>query len=189
MTTEALETSFATARQVLAGVSADQLDDPTPCVSWRVRDVVNHIVGGSYWFAASVNDGKSPPLPEDDPGFADGDIVAAYDEGTRQAVEAFGAEGAQDRMVELPFATLPVSAFMGLATTDHFVHAWDLAQATGQDIEFDQAHAEALLAGARAAIPDAFRGPDGQAPFGPAADCSDDAPASDQLAAFLGRQV
>lgn len=189
MSTEALETSFTTARQALAGVTPDQLDDPTPCASWTVRELVNHVVGGSYWFAASVNAGESPDGGDDAPDFTDGDVLAAYDEGTRQAVEAFGAPGALDKMVTLPFGTLPVSAFLGLATTDHFVHAWDLARATGQSIDLDEAHAEALLAGSKASIQDAFRGADGQAPFGTQVDCDDDAPASDQLAAFLGRQV
>jgi len=46
-----------------------------------------------------------------------------------------------------------------------------------------------LLEGARAFIPDAFRGPEGAAPFGPKVDVPDDAPAADQLAGFLGRKV
>jgi uncharacterized protein (TIGR03086 family) len=188
MTTEALETSFATARRMLAGVRPDHLDQPTPCASWDVRELVNHLVGGTYYFAASVNDGTAPN-GGDVPDFADGDILAAYDEGAAQAVAAFGADGAQDRMVTLPFGTMPVSAFMGLATTDQFVHAWDLARATGQEFDGDQAHAAALLEGSRMAIQDAFRGPDGQAPFGPATEVADDAPATDQLAAFLGRQA
>jgi hypothetical protein len=39
------------------------------------------------------------------------------------------------------------------------------------------------------AITDQFRGPDGQAPFGPEAAAPDGASAADQLAAFLGRTV
>lgn len=188
MSTEALETSFATARAVLAGVSPDQMDDPTPCSSWKVRDLVNHLIGGTHFFADSVNQGKTPEgAGEGD--WASGDLLAQYDEGTAEAVAAFAAPGALEKMVELPFGTFPVAAFMGLATTDHFVHAWDLARATGQEVDFDQQHAAALLEGARATIPDAFRGPDGQAPFGPQTEAPEGAPASDQLAAFMGRSV
>jgi uncharacterized protein (TIGR03086 family) len=188
MSTEGLAKSHAAARAALAGVSSDQLDQPTPCASWTVRDVANHLVGGNYWFAASVN-GDAAPESDDAPDFAAGDLVAAFDESSRQAIEAFDAPGALEKMVTLPFGTMPGGAFMGLATTDQFTHAWDLARATGQQIDFDQDHAEALLAASKASIQDAFRGPDGQAPFGPAVDVADDAPAADRLAAFLGRQV
>jgi uncharacterized protein (TIGR03086 family) len=188
VSTEALEKSFAVARQALAGVTPDQLDQPTPCASWTVRDLVNHVVGGSYWFAASMDAGKSPD-DEGETDLSEGDIVARYDEGTRQAVAAFGAPGAMEKPVQLPFGQFPGEAFMGLATTDHLVHAWDLARATGQSLDVDEDHAAAVLAGAQASIPDAFRGPDGQAPFGPATPCDASAPAADRLAAFLGREV
>lgn len=189
MSTEGLAKSHAAARAAIAGVTADQLDQPTPCASWTVRELANHLVAGNQWFAASVNAGTSPEESDDGPDFADGDLVAAFDDSSRQAVDAFGTPGAQDKMVTLPFGTMPVGAFLGLATTDQFTHAWDLARATGQQIDFDQDHAEALLEGAKASIPDAFRGPDGQAPFGPAVEVADDAPAADRLAGFLGRQV
>ena len=48
MATEGLEQAMGVAKGVLASVKPDQLDDPTPCKSWKVRDVINHIVGGSY---------------------------------------------------------------------------------------------------------------------------------------------
>ena len=46
MSTQPLEQAIAATRQVLAEVTADQLDDPTPCSSWSVRELINHIVGG-----------------------------------------------------------------------------------------------------------------------------------------------
>jgi len=49
--------------------------------------------------------------------------------------------------------------------------------------------AAGLLSQARLAIPDAYRGPDGQALFGPAREAPAGAGSADQLAAFLGRAV
>jgi uncharacterized protein (TIGR03086 family) len=187
MTTESLERAFASTRKVLAGVDADRLDQSTPCQSWDVRQVINHIVGGSHWFAASTEAGESPALEDTD--YAGGDFVAAFDEGAAKSVAAFAAPGAQERMIKLPFGTMPGSAFMGLATTDTFTHGWDLARATGQDTDLDPELAAQLLEGARAAIGDQFRGADGTAPFGPIVEVPDDAPAADQLAGFLGRKV
>ena len=129
MTTETLERAFASTRQVLSNVKDDQLSDPSPCESWTVGDVINHVIGGSFWFAASVNDGKAPPTPGTD--FTGGDRVATYDDGIKQAVAAFGAPGAMEKMVELPFGTFPGAFFIQIATTDAFAHGWDLAKATG----------------------------------------------------------
>ncbi len=80
---------------MLANVSPEQLSNPTPCQSWQVRDLINHFVGLSGWCAVTVNTGAAPPPPEGD--FTAGDMVATYDEGIAQAVDAFGRPGAVDR--------------------------------------------------------------------------------------------
>ena len=178
MATEPLQQAFADTRQILANVKPDQLDLPSPCTSWKVRDVIDHIVGGSQWFGASVNAGESPEFDEDGmPKFADGDYMAEYDKGVAETVSAFGAPGALEKMVKLPFGTMPGGAFMGLAMTDTFTHGWDVAKATGQSTDIDPALAEQLLAGSKAAIQDAFRGDDGKAPFGPEQQAPSDASA------------
>ena len=185
MTTETLERAFASTRQVLGNVKPDQLSDPSPCQSWTVREVINHVIGGTFWFAASMNDGKAPAIPESD--FTVGDMGATYDDGIKQAVAAFGAPGAMEKMVELPFGTFPGAAFIQLATTDAFTHGWDLAQATGQSTDLDPEVAKQLLEGARAFIQPALRGEDGKAPFGREQQPPANATAADKLAAFLGR--
>jgi uncharacterized protein (TIGR03086 family) len=186
MVTENLARAFATTRSVLANVTPDQLDQDTPCSSWKVRDLVNHIVGGAHWFGASTERGESADeVAEGD--HASGDILASFDAGAARTVAAFDAPGAQEKIVKLPFGEFPGAAFMGLATTDTFTHAWDLAKATGQSTDLDPELAEQLLAGAKQSIPDHFRG-DEPMPFGPAVEAPDGASAADRLAAFLGRQ-
>jgi uncharacterized protein (TIGR03086 family) len=187
MSTEGIERAFADTRAVVANVKADQLTDSTPCQSWDVRALLNHMIGGAYYFATSVNEGKAPPFGDTD--LTGGDFVATYDEGIRQAVAAFGAPGAQERMVEMPFGTLPVSVFMGIATTDIFQHGWDLARATGQSSDLDPEFAAQLLAGAKAFIQPAFRGADTVAPFGAEQAAPATGTSADELAAFLGRRV
>ena len=190
MGTEALAAAFETARGVLGNVRTDQLDDATPCASWDVRRIVNHLVGGAHWFEITTNAGASPEVDGTEVvDYTTGDMVAAYDTATAGALAAFGAEGALDRMITLPFGTLPGAAFMGLATVDHFTHAWDLARATGQSTDLAPPMAEQLLAAARGMISDDFRGPDGVAPFGPEATIDSSACPADRLAAFLGRSV
>lgn len=187
MVTENLARAFASTRTVLANVTPDQLDQSTPCSSWKVRDLVNHIVGGAHWFGASTEAGVSADQ-EAAGDFASGDIVGSFDKGVARSVAAFDAPGAQEKIVKLPFGEFPGAAFMALATTDTFTHGWDLAKATGQSTDLDPELAEQLLAGAKASIPDHFRG-DEPMPFGPAKEAPEGASAADRLAAFLGRQV
>ena len=90
--------------------------------------------------------------------------------------------------MKLPFGQMPGSAFVNIATVDVFAHGWDLAKATGQPTDLDSALAAQLLVIAQASLPDTFRGPEGQAPFGPKVEAPAGGSAADQLAAFLGRQ-
>jgi uncharacterized protein (TIGR03086 family) len=186
MSTAPYEQAIASTRAVLAAVGPDQLGDDTPCASWKVSDIVNHVVGGQYFFRAAM-DGEAPA--GEPPDFASGDFLARFDEGSAGAVASFQSDGAMDRTVTLPFGQMPGSAFLGLAATDTFVHGWDIAKATGQSTDLAPELATQLLAAARTTIQDAFRGPDGAAPFGPTRQPPDGASAADQLAAFLGRTV
>lgn len=185
MSTQALEQSIATAHSVLANVSADQLDAPSPCAKWKVRDVVNHIVGGQQFFIDALQ-GKQPDGTEVD--YAAGDFVARFDDLSQQCVAGFQADGALEQTYTLPFGEMPGSAVMGLVTTDTFTHAWDVAKATGQDTDLNPELAAQLLQGAQMMIQPAFRSEDG-AVFGPEQPAPDDAPNADKLAAFLGRTV
>ena len=186
MSTQPLEQAIQSTRSVLEGVKRDQLASPTPCKSWTVSQLVDHIVGGQYFFAAALN---GEPLGGEQRTFADGDFLAEFDKGSAACLAAFGSPDATDRTVKMPFGDMPGSRFVGLATTDTFVHGWDLAKATGQKHDFDSGLAESLLEGSRRAIQDSFRGPDGKAPFGPEQQAPAGASTADQLAAFLGRTV
>lgn len=186
MTTENLERAFASTRTVLAGVSADDLSRPTPCQSWQVRELVNHVVGGSFWFADAVNCGVAPAPPETD--FTGGDMVATYDDGIALSVDAFNRPGALEKTLTLPFGEIPAALYLGIVTTDSFAHGWDLARATGQSTDLDPDLATDLLEGARLFIQPAFRGDDGVSPFGLEQPVPPNATNADVLAAFLGRK-
>jgi len=76
-----------------------------------------------------------------------------------------------------------------LAAIEQFTHGWDLARAIGYSADLDPELAAGLLSRARLTIIDSFRGPDGEALFGPAVEAPAGAGPADQLAAFLGRRV
>ncbi|HYN34745.1 MAG TPA: TIGR03086 family metal-binding protein [Ilumatobacteraceae bacterium] len=184
MSTAPLEQAVAVTRGVLAAVTPDQLGAPTPCESWDVAALINHIVGAQHFFLSAL----SGTPPTDPPDFAAGDYLAAFDEVSSGCIEAFGADGVMERTITLPFGQMPGAAVMGLATTDTFQHGWDLAKATGQSTDLAPELASALLDQSKTAISHAFRGPEG-APFGQEQSAPDGATAADQLAAFLGRKA
>jgi len=178
-----LARAFASTRAVLSTVKPDQLDLSTPCASWDVRSLINHFVGTARWAADMIAGTAGTP----DQDYAGGVFLAAYDEYAAVAVEAFAAYGALDRTVCLPFGELSGREFRDLASTDQFVHGWDLARATGHDTDLDPELAGNLLVTTRVTVLDAYRGPEGVAPFGPIVEAQPEACSADRLASFLGR--
>jgi uncharacterized protein (TIGR03086 family) len=185
MSTQPLEQAIQATRGVLEKVRPDQLSNSTPCKSWTVSDVINHIVGAHSFFITGLTD--NPSTPPENP--ASSDFVAAYDQSSADCLAAFKGEGAMEKTITLPFGQMPGAAFAGLAAIDTFQHGWDVAKATGQDTNLAPELAEQLLAGTKMTISDAFRGADGVAPFGPEQEAPAGSSTADRLAAFLGRSV
>ncbi|MEY2473252.1 MAG: hypothetical protein QOK28_2581 [Actinomycetota bacterium] len=181
--TEQLERSIAIGRGVLTNVTKEDLDKQSPCTSWKVRDVINHLMDSSNFMltgmgleAASVGD------------VTDGDFVAAYDEACGRTLAAFQAPGALEKTAHLPFGDMPGAALMGLAIGDIFTHAWDIAKATGQSTDLDPEFAAQWLPQAQAMLSESFRGPEGSGmPFGPEQEAPAGATNADKVAAFMGR--
>jgi hypothetical protein len=94
--------------------------------------------------------------PLDQASYAAGDFVAAYEENIRAAP------------IRLPFGEFPGVVLLNLAAVEQFTHGWGLARAIGRPADLDPGLAAGLLSQASPAISDAYRGPDGQALFGPA---------------------
>jgi uncharacterized protein (TIGR03086 family) len=183
--TAELDRALDSTSAILRRVRPEQLAAPTPCASWNVSALINHLIGTARWWAAVISETKE--TPEQD--YAAGDYVAAYEESVRIVHAAFAAEGAVDKVVRLELGEFPGAVLLGLAATEQFTHGWDLASAIGVSTELDPVLAEELLAQSRLAVSDAYRGPDGVALFGPEQQAPAGAGAADRLAAFLGRRL
>jgi uncharacterized protein (TIGR03086 family) len=181
---EPLGRAFASTRAVLVQVQGGQLDAPTPCASWDVRALIEHFTGSARWAAAAI--GGEEAADEDR---AAVDFTAAYDQGIKGALAAFGADGALEKAVTLPWGEFSGVALMWLAVNDQFAHGWDLARAIGHDTDLDPGLAEELLVRGQDWITDAYRGPDGAGLFGPPVKAPAGVSPADRLAAFLGRSM
>jgi uncharacterized protein (TIGR03086 family) len=167
--------------QVVDAITADQWAVPTPCTDWTATDLLRHLVVGNSRFAAAVS-GKAQP-DEFGPGT---DLAAAYRETAAALLAAFEAPGALERIVTIPFGTVPGAVALHLRTTEVLAHGWDLARATGQSAEFPADVAEQELAFSQSALEQL---PPDRRPFAPPQPVSPDAPAIERLVACLGRSV
>jgi uncharacterized protein (TIGR03086 family) len=115
-------------------IRPDQLDAPTPCTEFRVRDVIDHLVVVGTRFAHLFR-GEEPSLV--DPPAADATEVPVTElwEVFDDLVDAAQSPGAMDRTISLPVAEMSGDAFARLFAVDGLVHGWDLATATGQAYE------------------------------------------------------
>jgi uncharacterized protein (TIGR03086 family) len=133
-------------RRYVAGVGANQWEDPSPCEGWDVRELVNHIVSGNFW-AGALARGQTI---EDVGDRLDGDILgddatAAYDESARAASEAFHAPGAMQAPCAVSYGPVPGEVYLGHRFIDVVVHGWDVAKGTGQDTTLDPELVEACF--------------------------------------------
>jgi uncharacterized protein (TIGR03086 family) len=122
----------------VGAVSDDQWDSPTPCTEWNVRDLVNHVVGEDLWTVpllegksiADVGSGLDGDLLGDDPISA---ARAAGDAATAIVGEKLPGGG----KVHLSYGDEDLDEYIRQLLTDHVIHAWDLAAATGGDESLD----------------------------------------------------
>ena len=174
--------------RLVAGTTADQLGATTPCTEFSVRDVINHVAAGANMFGAAFEAGS---ISDEELGrLMGGDILgddpaATCAAATARVLAAVRAPGALEGMVTLPFGEMPRQAAMGIAVFDVAVHAWDLAQATGQDLELSEDLALEILALGQAMNIDQYRG----MIFAEEVIIVETAPAWDRVAAYSGRMV
>ncbi len=181
-----LRQTVAAVQQIVDRVRPDQMDLATPCTDWTVRDVIDHVVKGNAWAAATLaSESGSAPRPTGDVDLIGDDPAAAFAATSAQMAAAFAAPGALAKMVDLPFGRMPGVAFAGFRMGDLLVHGWDIAKATGQSTDFAPALNEGALAAARRTMTFDRSG----SPFQPEQPVAADAPAADRFAAFLGRAV
>lgn len=162
---------------VVAGITPDQLDRPTPCADFTVRGVLEHIIGGATIFAAAFR-GEVAPKPDlSEP-------LQGFGAALTDLAAAISAPGALDRTVAAPFGEVPGETFARFVVLDGLVHGWDMAIATGQPYNPPAELVAAADAFARQAL-DPLR--DGTT-FADAVDPADGATPIERLVAYTGRR-
>ncbi|MGI8887450.1 MAG: TIGR03086 family metal-binding protein [Nocardioidaceae bacterium] len=167
------------------GIRAEQWTAPTPCIGWTVRDVVRHMITGNDMFAAVLR-GDQPSLRDSTATHDGADSSADFRRSADGLLAAFGSPGVMERVVSVPFGSVPGVVALHLRLVEALVHGWDIAHATGQPAWFDDEVADQELEFTKATLDGV---PPGRTPFGPPQPVADTAPAIDRLAGLLGRTV
>jgi uncharacterized protein (TIGR03086 family) len=132
------------ATKVVERVGPEQMGWSTPDTEWTVHDLLQHITYELAWTAdivagktiAEVGDKYDGELLNGDPV----DVWKDYESVTRVAVEACDLDG----VAHLSYADKSVGDYLIEAGNDQLIHAWDLGQAIGVDVHFDERVAQDL---------------------------------------------
>lgn len=167
------------------GVRPDQLDQPTPCDDYTVRELLSHLlgaVGRTGLIAQRVPLEGGLPLAEIDVTT----VADEIEEEARAAEAGWSDDSLLSAMVTVPFGTLPGAAAGFGYANEMLVHAWDLATATGQPVQWPADEQLDLVRSMFArALP--ATGRDETIPFAAAVSVGEDAAAIDRLVAYSGR--
>lgn len=172
----------AAAQTVISGVRPDQLDVPTPCADWSVRQLLNHVVSGTALFHSLATGGGPVDRTADHLG---NDPAAAFRTTVASLREVFAADGGLTRMVNSPFGEQPAAVLLEMRINEMMLHGWDVATATGQPTDLDPDVAEHCLESFRALRASGR----GATMFADPTEAPAGASAVEQLAALAGRKV
>jgi uncharacterized protein (TIGR03086 family) len=175
-----LEVALVNTARIVRGVRPDQWSLPTPCSEWDVRAVANHTTFVAETFGRARH--GLPPASARDADILGDDPAASFDRAAAASLQAWREHGTEG-MMTIPYGEVPAAVAVRIQTVDTFVHGWDLARATGQDAQLDDALGVELLEFTKSLIPE---GPRGHA-FAAAVAIPADAPGVARLLAYSGR--
>jgi uncharacterized protein (TIGR03086 family) len=128
---EQLEIIIPMLKRVGAGILTEQLDGSTPCASFTVSGVLDHMTGLASAYAPAF---RGDPLPNEGERSAPGDneLMARFQFAMDALLVAVQSPGALQRTITTPSGAMPGSVFARLVAFDGLIHGWDLATSTQQ---------------------------------------------------------
>ena len=157
------------ARAALTTLTPDDLDKPTPCEGWTVRELLGHVLAspGNFLTMGRGEEVDWAATPEvGDGGWADG----FREDADRLMAHWSSVPEEQAGMADMQSAELGV-------------HTWDMLHATGHTMPLDPEVAERGLAFMQQGLTEENRGD----AFRPPVEVGEDASPYDRLVAFTGR--
>ena len=174
----AAEATLATCQLILRGVSEADYHRPTVCTEFDMTQLTDHLIGSVTYLgaAAGAEPGAAPVA---------GPLEARVATAAQATLEAWHVRGL-DGQVKVGPHEMPAGAALGILSIEFLVHAWDYAQATGQQVVVSDEVAQHVLGVARQIItPEARAG----GSFADPTEAGPDAGLLGRLIAFTGRNL
>jgi uncharacterized protein (TIGR03086 family) len=171
---------------VVRNIGPDHLTAQTPCAEFDVRKLVNHLLfwGPSLEGAARKSTVHPPADAESETDLTDGDWQGKLLAHLARLTESWSDPAAWEGATHMGGPTeMPAALVGGMVMGELVVHGWDLASATGQQVEWN---AELLTYVHREVAATAQMGRD-MGIFGPEVPVPEDAPLLDRILGLSGR--
>lgn len=174
-------------RRVIAALDDSEMDTPTCCQPWTVRQLASHALNSQLAWVGFLT-GEETVSVEDTMGGVpyEGDLVSIADDAAARALATWGADGVLEAMRSTPFGEAPGATFVNFPTIDALVHSWDISTALGRSMEFAPEAMAPISMVVQAACTDATRS---MGLFAAATQPPADATDTERLMASTGRAV
>lgn len=172
---------LAATAEIVAAVHPEQLTGPTPCAGWSLRDLLGHMIVSNLGFAAAA-DGAPVGGEVWDSVEAPDDVFSGYLESAAAVSAAFTRADPDVPVPVFGYGTFPLTTALRMHVVDFVVHGWDVARAIGWRWRYDPELVEVAYP-----IMLGFRGPRPNKAFDVIREVPDDAPTTDRLMGFVGR--
>jgi uncharacterized protein (TIGR03086 family) len=173
----AAEATLAACQLVLRGVAESDYHRATVCTEFDVTQLADHLIGSVTFLgtAAGADFGQVGGTA----------LEARVAEAAQATLEAWHTRGLGGEIKVGPHE-MPAGAALGILSIEFLVHAWDFAQATGQQVVVSDQVAQHVLSVANQIITPEARG---GGSFADPLEAGPDAGILDRLVTFTGRAV
>ena len=176
---QALELAYS----LVAQIDPEGWQGPTPCESWNIRALVNHMVASAHMVTYGLLEREIGP--EFYGNHLGNDPVASYRAAIDELVATYhGDPLVLSRTLTMPWGTITGAQLAAMFAGDHLIHAWDVARSLGQSTDFDH-HLVARVREFGDGYVANHRGPE---MFDAEVAAAEEASPMDRLAAFVGRR-
>jgi uncharacterized protein (TIGR03086 family) len=138
-----LEPAAREMTRLVNAVRYDQLGDPTPCAKYALGDLLHHVRGLAEAFTVAGRKeqpaGGSKPPPQGDAALLPENWRAETTDWLVRLVETWSHPAAWDGTAWIAGFEAPASAVGVTAANELVVHGWDVARASGQQVDLDAA--------------------------------------------------
>jgi uncharacterized protein (TIGR03086 family) len=123
--------ALVTAGEIVAAVRSADLDRPTPCGTWPLAGLLEHLVSENRGYAASAL-GAPAIVSIWYSGDLQPDPHRAFQDSMAWVTDAFAAPGVYEGSFEVrEFGYFPAPVAIGMHFVDVLVHGWDVAVSVG----------------------------------------------------------